>query len=92
MSECTLYALANVGGRVVVTKAKIDEAERIYKAHFGPGSSFPHDKVPKYLETTFSQPLFFACSLSLYLSIYLSIYISLSLSLYIYISAEHTCI
>jgi nicotinamide phosphoribosyltransferase len=29
---------------VVVTEPKIDEAERIYAAHFGPGSVFPRDK------------------------------------------------
>ena len=62
------YFLKRYLAGVVVTKEKIDEAEMIYKAHFGPGSSFPRDKVPKYLETTFSQPLFFAFSLSLSLS------------------------
>ena len=29
---------------VVVTPEKIDEAERMYSAHFGPGSIFPRDK------------------------------------------------
>ena len=40
------YFLKRYLAGVVVTKEKIDEAEMIYKAHFGVGSSFPRDKVP----------------------------------------------
>ena len=39
------YFLKRYLAGVVVTKERIDEAEMIYKAHFGVGSSFPHDKV-----------------------------------------------
>jgi len=38
------YFLKRYLAGVVVTKEKIDEAEMIYKAHFGAGSSFPRDK------------------------------------------------
>ena len=57
------YFLKRYLAGVVVTKEKIDEAEMIYKAHFGPGSSFPRDKVPKYLYITLLQSLCCGCSL-----------------------------
>lgn len=38
------YFLKRYLAGVVVTEAKINEAEMIYKAHFGPSSSFPRDK------------------------------------------------
>ena len=41
------YFLKRYLAGVVVTEAKINEAEMIYKAHFGPSSSFPRDKVTK---------------------------------------------
>ena len=41
------YFLKRYLAGVVVTEEKINEAEMIYKGHFGPGSSFPRDKVTK---------------------------------------------
>lgn len=38
------YFLKRYLAGVVVTPEKIDEAEMIYSAHFGPGSAFPRDK------------------------------------------------